>query len=139
MSTMSDVALWRRLLLVAIVALVGALVAAFTAPTEAHAIRDPTVVLSAHKGWVYVRDEPRACPMIYPTPAYCYEPSRVATWQWTSSGWRSSTIAGGTSVYAWPYASGWHWIWTQRTGWLAIQTSKLTTGYSCTGWACPVF
>lgn len=140
MTTITSVAAWRRVLLLTIVALVAALAITVGAPPkEAHAIRNPTVVLASHTGWVYVRQAPRACPAIYPQPAYCSTPSSVAVWRWTGRTWTQAWVSEGAQVYAYPYASGWHWIWTSRTGWLAIQTSQLETGYRCSGAACPVF
>jgi hypothetical protein len=138
-STSRSIATWRRILVVTITALIAMLAVSATAPTAANAFMSPTVVRSSHQGWVHVRDVPRACPAIYPAPAYCSAPARVTAWQWTYSGWQQSSIGGGTRVYAWPYSGQWHWIWTQQTGWLAIETARLETGYRCDGPNCPVF
>ena len=132
-TTLSSVAMWRRILLVAITALIGALAVSFSQPAKAEAFVNPSVVLPSTKGWVYVRgaDAVRACPAVWPTPRSCYvQPSKVA-WRWDGASWNQVSIAAGTSVYAWPYASGWHWIWTERTGWLAIRSSDLDSGRTC--------
>lgn len=121
----------RRLLLIAITALVAALAVTMTAPREAHAFRNPNVVLPSHTGWVQTK------PFMSCLAIGC--PTGHAAWRWTGYSWQGTSIAGDTRVYAHPYTGSWHWIWTQRTGWLAIQTSALDTGYSCTGYRCPVF
>lgn len=139
MPKVSIVAVSRRVLFVAIIALIAALAVSVSVPSEAQAVRDPRVVFPHHKGWVKVNDGLRACPMIYPTPSYCYQPAQVPAWRWTGRYWNATTITGGTWVYAHPYSGDWHWIWTQRTGWLAIKRTNLNTGYSCTGSHCPQF
>lgn len=121
----------RRLLLIAIVALVAALAVSVSAPPEAHAIRNPNVVLSSHVGWVETK------PFMSCLAIGC--PTGHGAWRWSGYAWQSTSIAGDSRVYAYPYSGPWHWIWTQRTGWLAIETSKLETGYSCIGYGCPVF
>ena len=138
-STIIRVATWRRILLVGITALIALLAVSFSAPDEAHAFRDPTVVLQSHVGWVYTKNEARICPAIYPAPAYCSQPASVAAWRWSGSAWQAASFRGGEQVYVYPYSAPWHWAWTQRTGWLAIHNSNLTTGYRCVGYACPVF
>ena len=45
----------------------------------------------------------------------------VQAWKWTSSGWKSAEAYPGQQVYVYPYATGWRWVWTQETGWLAVQ------------------
>lgn len=128
----------RRILLVAITALVATLAVSFSAPQEAHAFRDPTALTSSHQGWVYVRQGQGPCPAS-PIPEYCDQPELVDAWRWSGSSWSRAHLVGGEQVYAYPYSGSWHWAWTQRTGWLAIQTAKLDTGYRCTGYACPRF
>ena len=130
-STVSSVAMWRRILLVAITALVGALAVSVSAPQDAEAFVNPATVFPSTKGWVLTKSEPRICPAIYPAPAYCSKPSPVTAYRWSGSSWSRTSLAGGIWVYAWPYADGWHWAWTQRTGWLAVRTSDLTTGRTC--------
>ena len=139
MTILTSFAAWRRILLIGITALIALLAVSFSAPQDAHAIISPNIVRANHVGWVKVKDEPRACPAIYPAPAYCSQPSPVVAWRWNGVAWNQTSIAGGTDVYVYPYSSPWHWIWTQRTGWLAITNSSLDTGYSCIGFNCPVF
>lgn len=61
-----------------------------------------------------------------PRPAYAciaMVPQPVEAWRWTGSTWVRSGLEIGTQAYFAPYASGWRWAWTQRTGWLAIAES----------------
>jgi hypothetical protein len=140
-STFTSVAAWRRMLLVGITALVALLAVSFTAPQDAHAFMDPTTVTSSHVGWVYVRETPqyRCGVLLYYGNTRCGGSLGQTAWRWSGSSWSQTSIAGGTQVYAYPYSGAWHWIWTQRTGWLAIETSKLETGYRCSGYNCPLF
>lgn len=66
----------------------------------------------------YDIDEPQpliACVAMLPPP--------VATWRWTGSGWiRGGALHPGDKAYFAPYAAGWRWAWTQRTGWVALDT-----------------
>ena len=129
------------MLLVGITALVALLAVSFTAPQEAHAIISPNAVTASHTGWVYVKEGPqlRCAALAYYGSTRCYSPSYQTAWRWSGSAWSQTSIAGGTQVYAYPYSGSWHWIWTQRTGWLAIETAKLETGYRCYGYSCPLF
>ena len=111
---------WRRALLAGITALIALLAISFTEPTSAHAIVSSTTVPSGHVGWVTVRGGPWVCP----TVRTCTRQPSVA-WSWNGRSWSQASLQGGTSVYAYPYSGSWHWAWTQRTGWLAIQTSSL--------------
>ncbi len=131
--TTTRVALARRILLVAITALVAALAMNAAKPAEAQAFVDPSIVFSSYQGWGAVRDEPVACPAIYPQPAYCSQPSTAVAYRWNakSRSWSTLRIYGGTQVYIYPFSGDWMWIWTQRTDWLAIKRGSLTTGKSC--------
>lgn len=133
-STISILGVWRRLLLIGITTLVALLAVSFSAPEEAHAIRDPNIVLANHVGWV--KTKPLIACMAIGLP--CSNPTHQA-WRWTGKTWQSVRIDDGIDVYVYPYSSPWHWVWTQQTGWLAIQNSSLESGYRCEGWACPVF
>lgn len=133
-STIARHAVVRHLLLVGIVALVAMLAVSVTAPEHAHAIRNPNVVLTGQQGWVKTRPVMTCMAM---TPE-CMNAGHTA-YRWTGRSWVAVTLRGGIDVYVYPYQSPWHWIWTQRTGWLAIQNSALETGYHCTGIDCPVF
>ncbi len=130
-STISKLAVWRRILLVAIIALVGALAVSITAPAKADAFVDPATVFPSTKGWVLTKSELPMCIAIYPVPEECKVPRRITAYRWTGSSWSKTSFSGGIWVYAWPYADGWHWAWTQKTGWLAVRTSDLTTGRTC--------
>jgi hypothetical protein len=136
---MTSQALWRRILLVAITALVAALAVSFSKPADAHAFVDPSIVRVNYVGWGEVRSDStpaRACPAIYPAPSYCYNRISFKTaYRWTGRSWVPQSIAGGTQVYIYPYTGSWAWIWTQRTGWLAIQRGELSTGQRCPTYA----
>lgn len=47
-------------------------------------------------------------------------------YRWTNRGWVARGIGecgtGPSQVYVWPFASGWSWIWSQQTGWLAVES-----------------
>jgi hypothetical protein len=131
MSRTISIMSWRRVLMVAITALIAALAVSFSAPGDARAFMDPSVVRSGTTGWVQVRHQAVACPAIYPTPAWCSQGRSITAWRWSGSSWSQSSLAGGTQVYAYPYSAPWHWVWTQRTGWLAVKSSDLTTGRTC--------
>ncbi len=49
----------------------------------------------------------------------------VVAWIWEGSQWRQSSLPHGTRVYAWPFGWGYHWAWTQQTGWVAVETNVL--------------
>lgn len=121
-ATLTRAVTWRRLLLLAVMALTASLAVSFTAPQQAHAITSSRIVPSSLVGWVSVREN-RICSADFPA-SICGSTSHMA-WRWSGSAWSAVSIAGGTHVFAYPYAGTWHWIWTQRTGWLAIQTHNL--------------
>jgi hypothetical protein len=130
-------AAWRRLLLATITALIALLAVSASAPGRAEAFMDPNIVTVDFVGWVHVREYVGICATS--NPPRCTDSSTVQAWRWTGTRWSATRIGENASVYAYPYSGSWEWIWTQRTGWLAIQRSSLTRGYSCTGYACPVF
>ncbi len=134
-STILSAATWRRMLLLGITTLIAMLAVSFSAPQDAHAIRDPTIVTSGQVGWVKTRSTIHCMAM---TPG-CLAPGTHQAWRWNGSSWQSARVLENTDVYVYPYSAPWHWIWTQQTGWLAIQNSALTTGYSCLGINCPIF
>ncbi len=140
-ATLTRISTWRRVLIIAIAALIAALAISFSAPNDAHAFRNPNVVLPSHQGWVYVQGMGTiaTCPAIYPVPEYCKRSQGIVAWRWSGSAWSQASLAAGTRVYAYPYSGSWHWVWTQHTGWLATQTANLNTGYRCTSSPCPVF
>ncbi|MCW2928288.1 MAG: hypothetical protein JWM86_2256 [Thermoleophilia bacterium] len=131
--TFTGVTLWRRILLVGLTALIASMALSFSAPQEAQAFRNPNVVLPSHQGWVQVRARGNydTCGIV--------GPCGVGAYRWSGTQWNATKIGWGTQVYAYPYSGDWMWIWTQRTGWLAIQRGDLETGYSCQGYYCPVF
>lgn len=48
----------------------------------------------------------------------------VTAWFWTGTAWHQSSLANGSSVYAWPYASGWSWAWNNGN-WYAVQSTHI--------------
>ena len=118
-----------------LLALVVGSLAATTAPASAIAIPAPVgcwqlgaqavpgyscntyvSTLSYYKGWGSVEYD---CNSV--DPAF----SLFTAWRWTSTGWKAAYLNPGMRVYVWPYATGWSWVWTQNTGWLAFQDRYL--------------
>jgi hypothetical protein len=64
-------------------------------------------------GWGYVDANTctGVCTAIYRTS--------VPAWRWNGR-WSATSLANNTQVYIYPYATGWSWVWTQSTGWLAV-------------------
>lgn len=86
--------------------------------------RTRSFISADYKGWAYVFGRADC-----PAGAQCFaagEPT-IAAWRWSNGAWSRSSFNRNEQVYAWPYGGGWQWAWTQRTGWLAIQTSRLYT------------
>ena len=74
-------------------------------------------------------------------PAYseCFaggEPTILA-WHWTGYEWTRSSLNRDERVWVRSFGSGWSWAWTPRTGYLAIQTSRLYTWTWQYGDPCP--
>lgn len=126
---------WRRILLVAITALVAALAVSFGKPTNANAFVDPSIVRADFVGWGEVRasyDRPQVCSLRIGYPCGDLRlPSYKTAYEWNGRSWVPQRIVGGTNVYIYPYSGSWSWAWTQRTGWLAMQRSDLSTGRVC--------
>ncbi|MCW2924644.1 MAG: hypothetical protein JWM98_2048 [Thermoleophilia bacterium] len=59
--------------------------------------------------------------------AQCFVSPRYTGWSWTNGAWKSVTLAGGTTGYLYPYAGApaWRWVYTPRTGWVAVQASDV--------------
>lgn len=49
----------------------------------------------------------------------------LPAWRWANSSWNPSYVCNRERVYIWPYGSGWSWVWSQRAGWLALQSRHL--------------
>lgn len=107
-------------------ALVLALAMAATTllPSSAQALGLPagTGIAQDYHGWAYARHHCPGTTLVACTADYQVREA----WHWNGHGWRRSGIGEGTRVYAWPYATGWHWAWTARTGWLAMRSSDIT-------------
>jgi hypothetical protein len=61
-------------------------------------------------------------------------------WRWTGSSWQAVSVSEGVVFYVWPFGSGYSWVWSQSTGWLAITSEHVlirrsfTTCSWCTEW-----
>lgn len=77
-------------------------------------------------GWGYTRGLG-----ICPEGALCIWAGeiQVPAWRW-SGAWTKTSVPTGTRVWIYPYATGWHWIWTPNTGWLAMTNSRLLLAVS---------
>jgi hypothetical protein len=120
--------------------------AAWMLPTQAHALT-PAIACPAiypstcggtaavyhsdrpsYVGWAMIDNRTIDC-------ANCMYLPGVAAYRWTASGWRGTSLAEGTRVYAYPYATGWTWVWTQVGGWMAARSNHVkissATTYTC--------
>ncbi|MBC7645229.1 MAG: hypothetical protein H7123_08885 [Thermoleophilia bacterium] len=64
-----------------------------------------------------------------PFNARCFaagEPT-VLAWRWNGASWERSSLNRDERVWVRSFGSGWSWAWTARTGYLAVQTSRLYT------------
>ena len=100
----------RQLPLILVASLLAILATGASVVSSAEA-----AVPASFTGWATV-DQSFRCMAALP---HCTDPHYPA-WRWTGTTWQSTTVRHGTSAYVYPYAGSWHWIWTQRTGWLAI-------------------
>jgi hypothetical protein len=120
---------WRRITVVATITAAAVALAAMLA-TPAHAtVRfapapyqcttaadEPNFI-----GWATISH--RGC--IAPGMATTTECRSSAAYRWTGTAWRNvglSECGGPRQVYVYPYTSGWSWVWSQQTGWLAVQS-----------------
>ncbi len=63
-------------------------------------------------------------------------------YRWTGASWQYYGLNECSrigQVYVYPYAAGWSWIWTQRTGWLAVRSNLVlvSSGYLVGGATTP--
>jgi hypothetical protein len=87
--------------------------------------------LYTYQGWAHT-GLGRYCGGAMPSPGMEAAASRPrAAWRWTGSNWSATTLPAGAQVYVWPYAAGWSWVWTQSSGWLAIQDAELVINPYC--------
>lgn len=88
----------------------------------------PSTDFPGATGW-YGFAGSRSCassPLIAPDQPVCMMGiGRVPAWRLQNGAWLRTTLAPGTRTYVHPYAGAWRWVWTQRTGWLAINASAL--------------
>jgi hypothetical protein len=121
---------WRRLATIA--ALAGAVFATTaTLAAPAHALGRPVY----DYGCTFASERPQYVGWAKLSFRGCVSPGSAQTmdckgdlaWRWTGRAWQQHPInecSGGLgAVYVYPYAAGWSWIWTQRTGWLAVRSN----------------
>ena len=130
---------WRRITVVATITTTALAMAAVLA-ASAHATvgitaRGPYACSTAadspkHVGWATLAL--RGC--ITPGMATTTECRSAAAYRWTGASWVNVGVneCATRSVYVYPYTTGWSWIWTQHTGWLAIQSHlvQVRAGYT---------
>ena len=93
-----------RMLIVTVTAALALMVPGVaSAHTGTPLTQKPTYV-----GWAEVLDQ--------------YGAYQFQAYQYSTTGWKSIKLAGGTPVYVYPWGSGWSWFWTQSTSWGAIPT-----------------
>lgn len=127
MRTLDLLAQWRRTLLIVAAAVVAACALSTAVPERAQATIVPITptVQSSFEGWAQVWGTTTMCPISI-NLGPCQYAGRDA-YRWTGYSWARTTLAHNTMVYAYPYGSGWHWVWTERTGWLAVRTAYVHT------------
>jgi hypothetical protein len=72
-----------------------------------------------YKGWTYLN-------LNYCAPrAACVAMFRqsMSAWSWTNGAWKRAQLDGGW-VYTYPYTGSWRWAWTQRSGWVAVNSGR---------------
>jgi hypothetical protein len=79
----------------------------------------------SYRGWATIAF--RGCP--HPGSAQTADCASATAFRWTGSDWQAQYLnecsMGGRQVYVWPFAGAWSWVWTQQTGWLAIQSRSV--------------
>lgn len=129
---------WRWIATVATLALALVSITATFGPTTANA-----TVLYPVGTCVTARENPhfigwarltyRGCPSGLAQTADC---KAMTAYRWTGRAWSVVVLNecnGVGAVYVYPYAAGWSWIWTQRTGWLAVQSHAVLIQAAYTG------
>jgi hypothetical protein len=72
-----------------------------------------------YTGWVYLNLNYCAPGMVC---AALYR-SSTAAWKWTGKAWAAGSIKGGW-VYVAPFGSGYRWVYTQESGWVAMYGNR---------------
>ncbi|MCW2925141.1 MAG: hypothetical protein JWM98_2545 [Thermoleophilia bacterium] len=114
---------------VVVVALLVAIIASLATQAgtaSATTIAAPSSVGPNFQGWTKLQSGYTSCGYDIGTGSVTTcRPERYPAYEWTASGWQSRTLAADTWVYVYPYAAGYSWVYTQRTGWYAIQRSYI--------------
>jgi hypothetical protein len=121
---------WRWLTTAATIAAAAiALMATSAAPALAFAAPAPASTCTFasqapnYVGWVTLAY--RGCPNGFAQTADC---KALTAYRWTGRSWQYfglNECGGPRQVYVYPYAAGWSWVWSQQTGWLAVQSSSV--------------
>jgi hypothetical protein len=87
-------------------------------PTDCHVVGHRTARLG-HVGWTYLNLNGcrlgRMCAAVFN--------DSTSAWRWTGAAWSRASISQGW-VYVYPYTGEWRWAWTQRSGWVAMNTGR---------------
>lgn len=62
----------------------------------------------------------------------------VTAYRWAYGAWTPQTLTDRTPVYIYPYGSGWSWVWSSATGWLAVRSSVVLTREGTCTTMCPM-
>ena len=83
----------------------------------------------SYTGWVQLVDP---CPagMVGVTCT----PGSAAAWRWNGYSWSQQHIMRDQMVYVAPFSGQWRWVWTQRTGWLAITGQQFLYASASSRW-----
>ncbi len=98
-------------------------------PTPADtAIADCTIrarEIASYKGWAHLEGQ-----LCLQSIGISCNPTYEA-WRWESNRWVATRIGAGSTIYVWPFARGWSWVWTRDTGWVAMQSSYPQIALKC--------
>jgi hypothetical protein len=139
MTRRTNTTTWRWLATMATIAAATFAMTAVTA-APAHALGAPIYTCTTavdepnFVGWATISH--RGC--LEPGAPRTMECRASAAYRWTGAAWQKQSLSecgGPRQVYVYPYAAGWSWIWSQQTGWLAVQSSlvQIRGGYGGCG------
>jgi hypothetical protein len=78
-------------------------------------------ITPSYKGWAEIDDWGQV--------------SSVPAWRWDGKNWKQTSIDTSRAFYAWPFANGWIWTWTNAHGWTAVPISGVVVPvtFTCNG------
>jgi hypothetical protein len=85
------------------------------------------------------------CAFPAPSNVQCFrapcnvDSTMLYAYRWSGGSWHVASFASGTQVYIYPYATGWSWVWTQSTGWLATRSALAMTKSGTCYRICPMY